>query len=490
MDIVAYPATEEAAKETNEGTAAATCQFSTINISSEIDAAVKIFADLDKWTIFFFHADFFGFRKLVCTDGYGCMYMAEKMLPEGQRIFQIHDPNMKVADKKQQLLQVTQAMYDMQAAAGVEKKHWRYAFCDVSLKVDKEGQEGFDEISASLCELVLELGATCEMIQIDHHLEMVQTSSNQMQCFLNANPAAQNAMRSFTVVTSDEVLLELEPSSKTMLRMAVRAKKANAVDWLVGYLAASTDTFLFRSLKPQKYLDTDLGAIYDRSAFIRAIHQLDAAVQKSTEGKNIAVFANGCGGGKGNYAALHVLLEAYVVAIEPEVASSALTLQGSGDYQLQADYSALFKAAYRKPNVMNILRNGKPNLNLAFFSNGPEDFERAISVYIDDLCQVHLLDGVFLWRPGSAVGSIRLNRNKDIVGCTKSLVKDNDMEIAKGILSNFEPQGLPDVLGHSDLVVIRMLPDAKYIECEMCEPPAINTMKTSASGYAAAKWDM
>jgi hypothetical protein len=454
-----------------------TLAYRTMNISTDIGAAVELLTDPSAWTVCYIHSDFAG-RQLICTDGFGCLRMGMKLFPEQQRFLQLHDANMKAADKLNQLLQAATAIViKAKHTLGIEEKHFRLVTCDVSLYGNREGQEGFDSILSGVCERLLKLGATMEVIQIDHHLDMASESASQMVAFLNRWKDAKRVMRGFTVITSNEVERCLEPSSKTLHRIAEHAELTDAADKGICYLSASTDNFLTHFVSAQAYLDSTLGASYQKSDFILAVHRLDAAVQRSREGRDLAAAAHGCldrapheTRGQDNYVCLHMLLEAFGGAVEGEVQASVRTLKGQESYELLSNYPALFYQAFQPQNVMLIPRQTETDLKVAYFPHAADSFQRATSAYVDDLCDMHELDGVFFWKEGTPVGSVRFNRAANLVGngTVMAFVKANDMEIAKGILAHFEPQAEPSVLGQPNLVVIQMLAGATFNQCQLC----------------------
>ena len=163
-------------------------------------------------------------------------------------------------------------------------------------------------------------------------------------------------------------------------------------------------------------------------------------------------------------------MEALGVSVEAEVQGSARTLKGEEWYELLQDYPHLFQQAFEPQKVMDIPRKGAADMRIAYFPHAADTFERATSQYVDELCQLHGLDGVFLWKEGAPVGSIRFNRAANIVkqGTVMDFVKSADMEIVNGILSYFEPQGPPTVAGQPNLVVLLMPAGATFIECQQC----------------------
>ena len=158
--------------------------------------------------------------------------------------------------------------------------------------------------------------------------------------------------------------------------------------------------------------------------------------------------------------------------VEGEVQGSVRTLKGEERYELLRDYPGLFQQASQPQNVMLLPREADTDLKVAYFPHAQDSFERATSDYVDDLCQLHGLDGVFLWKEGSPVGAIRFNRVANPVkkGTVMDFVKANDMEIAKGILSHFQPQEEVTVLGQPNLVVLRMPAGATFTQCQLCVP--------------------
>ena len=475
-----------------ETLAAAACVsiFREINISKDMGAAVTLLTDPSAWSITFVHADFAKMRKILCTDGYGCLRMVRKLLPAGTRMCQIKDPNATAADKAQQLRQTITSMLARQEAAGIESKHIRLLCCDVSFYGDREGQCGFNQMFSGVVDLLLAAGATAEVIQVDHHTATTAQSSSQMEAFMETCAEGMRAITGFTVVTSDEVEAGLEPSSKTLQRIAKHAGVTDASDEAICYLSASTDNFLAHYIDAQQYLDASLGTVHAQENFLCAIHRMDACVQRSSQSQALVAAAHECGGEKGDYSALHPQVEALGGAVEDEVQGSVRTLKGEEGYELQRDYPRLFQQAFDPQNVMHIPRKGGADMKIAYFPHTADSFERAASRYVDDLCQLHGLDGVFLWKQGTPVGALRFNRvaNPVTQGTVMEFVKSEDMEIPKGILSHFEPQGEPKVLGQPNLVVIPMPLNAAFKQCQLCGGHAhcvspVAATRTSSNPY-------
>ena len=171
-------------------------------------------------------------KCLLCTDGNGCLLMAEDVFGQVDA-YSVHEPNWSSGQKIDQVQQLLKGVKQ----DDTEVIH--LIFLDTTLYGNNEKYEtGFKCIMDSLFQTAKDLNVKVKMVMWDHHSGTFEAFEEEMKQYLKDGKPAQ-LQDVFMVSTND-----LIPTSGELAFIGKKMSKISKDEVLVGLITAYSDVIL------------------------------------------------------------------------------------------------------------------------------------------------------------------------------------------------------------------------------------------------------